>query len=104
LLYYARGLSAALRNEYKAPRVHTTVVHPTFAKTAMLNKLTPEQLKNLGNILDIDEVAKPIVDAIFSCRGGQLIIPDAPVFAAIRAWPSWLQEAFRDMVSKIKVM
>jgi len=30
----------------------------------MLNKLTPEQLKNLGNILDIDEVAKPIVDAI----------------------------------------
>jgi hypothetical protein len=43
-------------------------------------------------------VGNKVCDAIFSCRGGQLIIPSSLSTAAgIRGHPNWLQELIRDI-------
>jgi all-trans-retinol dehydrogenase (NAD+) len=43
-------------------------------------------------------IGKKICNAIFSCRGSQLIIPSALSAAAgVRGHPNWLQELIRDI-------
>jgi len=43
-------------------------------------------------------IGKVVTDQIFSCRGGQLVIPSQMgVAASLRGMSNWMQEFFRDM-------
>jgi len=45
-----------------------------------------------------ENIAKKVVGQIWSCRGGQLIIPSTLSTApGIRGHPNWLQEFIRDL-------
>jgi hypothetical protein len=48
-----------------------------------------------------EDVAKTIVNQLYSTYGGQIIIPASLWWtSAIRGLPSWIQERLRDLVSK----
>lgn len=50
---------------------------------------------------EAEDVAKSIVNQLYSSQGGQIIIPTSLWWtSAIRAFPLWLQEKLRDAVSK----
>jgi len=43
-------------------------------------------------------IGKKVTDQIFSCRGGQLVIPSQMGLAAsLRGMSNWMQEFFRDL-------
>lgn len=97
-------LGNELRVFYGAPGVLTTAVSTNFVRTAMIDYLRGPMEKGLGKILEVEEVANPIVDQIFRRRGGALFIPgDRALLTGVRGWPNWIQEALRDRVGKFCV-
>ena len=98
------GLSAALRNEYKAPGVLTTSIHPKWAMTPLLSDYKQEDLASLGAILEPDYIADAVSEAIFSCRGGQVILPPSLGYSTgLKGFPNWIQEGVRDSLSGVKI-
>ncbi|KAJ2992243.1 hypothetical protein NUW58_g2231 [Xylaria curta] len=96
-LAFHESLTCELKHCYKAPDVLTTVVHPTFVSTPLIDKFAPHLKKSGAHLLTSEQVAEPIVAQLMSRRGGQLIIPSSMAsFSGIRGWPTWLQELLRD--------
>ena len=74
----------------------------SWVRTPLVTKAGPERMKKLGNIMEVEDVGKSISNAIFSCRGGQLILPASGTFmTTLRAWPNWAQEFIRDQAAKM---
>ncbi|KAI3533241.1 hypothetical protein CSPX01_12897 [Colletotrichum filicis] len=90
------GLAQEIRHRYKAPRVRTSIIHPTYIKTALI-----EKVHSSGPFKSKILEPEPVVDAIFkqivSGRSGHVYLPGEYARAtAIRAWPYWLQESLRN--------
>ncbi|KAK1633548.1 hypothetical protein BDP81DRAFT_326116 [Colletotrichum phormii] len=90
------GLTQELRHRYKAPRVRTSIIHPTYIRTALI-----EKVHSSGPFKSKILEPEPVVDAIFkqvvSGRSGHVYLPgDYARAAGLRAWPHWLQESLRD--------
>ncbi|KAH6652003.1 short-chain dehydrogenase/reductase 2 [Truncatella angustata] len=96
-LAFHESLSTELKNIHKTPGVITSVVHPSFVQTPLIENLSG-QLKAAGVVLLSSElVAYKILDQIFKRKGGQIIIPErVSIISTLRAWPNWMQELFRD--------
>ena len=94
-------LTCELKHIYKAPHVLTTVVHPNFARTPMLDGML-EDLEKMGvSMISPDDVSDAIVAQLRSRRGGQLIVPSTFSWAVgIRGWPIWMQEIVRDTLGR----
>lgn len=103
-LAFHESLACELKHYYKAPNVMTTVVHPNFVRTPLVEDFA-DHLEHSGvRMLTSEQVAEPIVAQLKSCRGGQLIIPrSASVIAGIRGWPTWLQELIRDILGRTSI-
>lgn len=100
-LAFHEALACELRHCYKAPNVLTTVVHPNFVRTPLIEDFSDHLEKSGVRMLTGEQVADPIVAQIKSRRGGQLIIPSfAKSISGIRGWPNWLQELLRDVVGR----
>ncbi|KAK0714096.1 hypothetical protein B0T26DRAFT_651161 [Lasiosphaeria miniovina] len=100
-LAFHETLASELKHHYKAPDVLTTVVHPNFVRTPLIQDLAARLEKGGVRLLTSGEVADVIVDQIKSRRGAQRVIQSsATILAGLRAWPSWLQEFVRDIVGK----
>ncbi|KAK1676775.1 hypothetical protein BDP55DRAFT_100680 [Colletotrichum godetiae] len=90
------GLAQELRHRYKAPRVRTSIIHPTYIRTALI-----EKVHSSGPFKSKILEPEPVVDAIFkqvvSGRSGHVYLPgDYARAAGLRAWPHWLQESLRN--------
>ncbi|KAJ3548116.1 hypothetical protein NM208_g1148 [Fusarium decemcellulare] len=100
-LSFHESLACELKHFYKSPNVLTTVVHPNFVRTPLVEDFV-DRLEGSGvRLLTSDQIASEVVAQIKSRRGGQLIIPrSASGISGIRGWPTWLQELLRDSIGK----
>lgn len=100
VLAFHEGLSQELKHRYKAPNVHSTTVHPSFARTAIVGTKFPEN--RLGKLMEPNVVSDAVLNQIFSARGGQIILPERLYFISmLRAFPNWVQELLRDDKGKL---
>ncbi|KAI1162049.1 NAD(P)-binding protein [Nemania serpens] len=100
-LSFHEALTCELKHCYKAQNVLTTVVHPDFVHTPLIEEYTGHLELAGAKILTTEQVAEPIVAQIISRRGGQLIIPNfMALVSGIRGWPTWLQEFVRDVLGR----
>lgn len=97
-LAFHEALSDELKRHHKVDGVLTTVVHPTFVRTPLIQQ-GADYLEKKGAILQRPEdVADAITNQVFSRRGAQLIVPGrAWPLSVFRALPGWLQESTRDV-------
>ena len=100
-LAFHQTLTGELKHVHKSPNVLTTVVHPNFVRTPLVQDFVG-QLENSGvRLLTADDIASEVVAQIKSKRGGQLIIPSSVSrIAGIGGWPAWISELLRDTVAK----
>ncbi|KAI9162839.1 Protein dhs-3 [Paramyrothecium foliicola] len=98
-LAFHETLTTELRHSYKASNVRTTVVHPSFVRTPLLDDVA-ERLDDSGiKMLTPDDVAEVIMDSLRSKKGGQVVVPGHMSFlTTFRAWPAWVQHAIRDFI------
>ncbi|KAF2491553.1 NAD(P)-binding protein [Lophium mytilinum] len=97
VLAFNEGLNQELRALYHAPDVLTTSVHPTFAATALTKEWQSTLEGNGATILTKEAVAEAVVEQVFSCRGGQLVIPGRVGWMTMmKGLPNWAQEVLRD--------
>lgn len=88
------GLGTELRTVYKAPEVKLTIVHPTFADTAMVGENVETLKKGRLRVLKPEEVTDAILKQVFAGRGRQIILsPPANWISSIKGWPGWLSQA-----------
>jgi len=100
-LSFHESLACELKHFYKADSVLTTVVHPNFVRTPLVQDFG-DRLEGEGlRLLTSDQVAEKIVNQVFSRRGGQLILPDTQaIVSGLRGWPTWLQVVVRDAIGR----
>lgn len=103
-LAFHEGLTSELKIWYKTPGVKTTIAHPSWVRTPLIEETirrSGQDPQILENMLKPEEVADVIVRQIISRRGAQLFIPS---FAAPISWlkglPNWAQEVVRDAFGK----
>ncbi|ETS75780.1 hypothetical protein PFICI_12724 [Pestalotiopsis fici W106-1] len=100
-LAFHESLACELKHYYKSPNVLTTVVHPNFVRTPLVDDFAGHLESSGVRMMMPKQIADPVVAQIKSRRGGQLIIPkSASPIAGIRGWPSWLQELLRDILGR----
>ncbi|KAL2862445.1 uncharacterized protein BJX67DRAFT_375243 [Aspergillus lucknowensis] len=88
-----------LKHKYNAPRVRTSIVHPTWTQTPLVEKLVKDGSFNKF-CLHPETVAEAIVSQLYSGRGGQLILPARlSLLSGVRGFPSWAQEIVRDSMA-----
>ncbi|KAK2923097.1 Short-chain dehydrogenase/reductase SDR [Fusarium oxysporum f. sp. vasinfectum] len=103
VLSFHEGLAQELRHLYKAPRVRTSVVHPTWVMTPMIADLVAER-KLKDTPVTPEDVADRIVNQVLSGFGSQIIVPPSLGWTSmIRGFPGWLQESLRDTVTIILI-
>ncbi|KKY32822.1 putative dehydrogenase reductase sdr family member 8 precursor [Diaporthe ampelina] len=100
-LAFHEGLTQELKVWYKCPGVVTSVVHPSFVRTPMIEGdvlRSGQGEATLEGMLRPEEVAERILQQILSGRGAQIIIPEAvsPV-SWVKGLPNWAQEGLRDL-------
>ncbi|KAG8161333.1 hypothetical protein KVR01_009597 [Diaporthe batatas] len=99
-LAFHEGLACEIKHLYKARGVKTSVVHPNFVRTAMTAPHA-EKIEKTQKMMSVEDISKPVLNQIFSGRGGQLVLPARlNVVTGIRGWPNWIQEALRDILGK----
>ncbi|VUC25656.1 unnamed protein product [Clonostachys rosea] len=103
-LAFHESLACELKQYYKAPNVLTTVVHPNFVRTPLVEDFV-DRLEGSGvRLLTPDQIASEVVNQIKRKRGGQLIVPNsASAVSGIRGWPTWVQEVLRDTIGRSAV-
>lgn len=95
-LAFHEGLACEIRSHYKASGVLTTVVHPSWTATNMTNLHADKIEGSSGPMMRPEDVAARVLQQIFSCRGGQLFVPDGGgLLSGVRALPNWLQQILR---------
>jgi all-trans-retinol dehydrogenase (NAD+) len=98
VLAFHEGLSMEIKHIYKTPGLLNTVVHPSWVKTPLVGGYEDHLEKTQGKLMNPVHIAKRITDQVFSCRGGQLVMPrELKVAAGIRGHPNWVQEIIRDI-------
>ncbi|KAJ5634789.1 hypothetical protein N7528_002631 [Penicillium herquei] len=94
-LSFHEGLTQELKHRYNAKHVRTSVVHPTWIRTPMMEPI----LKRGGfpdTLLDSDYVADAVVAQILGGKSGQIFLPGSySSVSMIRGYPTWFQEMFR---------
>ncbi|KAF3940796.1 hypothetical protein ABW19_dt0200156 [Dactylella cylindrospora] len=97
---FHEGLRQELKHIYKANKVRTSIVHPSWVKTPLLLEDWEKGLKGRGHlVMKLDDVAVPLADLILSGYSTQLLLPRNPVIylmPGLRGWSHWAQEAIRD--------
>ncbi|KIW83625.1 hypothetical protein Z517_02871 [Fonsecaea pedrosoi CBS 271.37] len=100
-LAFHEGLAQEIRHYYKAPRVRTSIIHSFWVQTPMVQELVNKGALVGKKILKPEHVSRAVVKQIRSQCSGQVVVPSTLSRAsALRSYPAWLQEFFRDRTSK----
>ncbi|TVY33278.1 Dehydrogenase [Lachnellula subtilissima] len=88
---FNEGLATELRLRYKAPNVKTTIVHPSWIRTPLIEPLTSHpDFKD--SVLEPEEVSGVVVKQVLSGKSAQIILPERLArLRGVRGWPIWLQ-------------
>ncbi|KAL5335028.1 NAD(P)-binding protein [Aspergillus crustosus] len=99
---FHEGLAAELVTRYNAPRVRTVLLTQGFAKTALIENLTPEDTF-LQPLLHPQTVAESLVNQVLTGRSGHVLVPGATGWLAktLRGWPLWWQHSLRLRLEKL---
>ncbi|OAP56264.1 hypothetical protein AYL99_09443 [Fonsecaea erecta] len=101
-LAFHEGLGQELKYCYNAPKVRTSIVHPSWVATPMTQLLQDVDEGFRRTALRVETVADAIVKQIVSGSSGQIILPPHLSNAALlRALPFWIQGAVRGQVTKM---
>lgn len=101
VLAFHEALKQEIKYVHKVPQIQATTVHPSWVKTNMTKYLEKDLVAGGQTLMDAHVVSNAIVKQVLSGRGGQIIIPKRASFVSgLRAWPTWLQEAFRGFLAK----
>ncbi|KAH6678643.1 hypothetical protein B0J14DRAFT_625178 [Halenospora varia] len=93
---FHEGLSTELHARYKAPHVRTTIVHPGWSRTPLLEEIYSKP-KWHESMLEPEVVAQAVVRQVLSGQSGVIIIPKAlGMVSVLRALPFWLQIPVRN--------
>ncbi|KAF9889512.1 hypothetical protein FE257_007222 [Aspergillus nanangensis] len=99
-LAFHEGLTQELKMWYNAPKVRTSVVHPLWVRTPMIQMLTDAGKEFKQPVLTPEKVSAAIVKQILSQKSGQVILPGyLTVASLVRAFPTWIQEHVRKSAS-----
>ncbi|RAH81372.1 NAD(P)-binding protein [Aspergillus japonicus CBS 114.51] len=100
-LAFHEGLGQEIRHWYKRPGVKTSVIHPYWVRTPMIQQLTDAGDLFKQPVMTVERVATAITRQVVSGKSGQVILPEAySVASMVRAFPTWLQEHVRGLSSK----
>ncbi|TQN70970.1 Dehydrogenase RED2 [Colletotrichum shisoi] len=90
------GLTQELRHRYKAPKVRTSIVHPSYIRTALIEKVhAAGPFKS--ELLEPEPVVDAVFNQIMSGRRGHVYLPEKHRrVVGVRGWPFWAQEALRN--------
>lgn len=98
-----QGLQVEIRNVYKTPGVLSTIVHPMWVETGLTKARAAESEAKRKAMMQPEEVAEKVLDHVFGCRGGQIVLPERVKWLmAIQSFPNWVQEGFRDLAFKLR--
>ncbi|EGE86042.1 short-chain dehydrogenase/reductase 2 [Blastomyces dermatitidis ATCC 18188] len=99
-LAFHESLTQELRMWYKAKKVRTSIIHPLWVATPMIQQLTkPGTVFNMPT-MTVDVVSNAVVKQILSQRSGQVVLPTRRSgLRLLRAFPMWLQERARGIGS-----
>ncbi|KAJ5359621.1 uncharacterized protein N7496_012034 [Penicillium cataractarum] len=98
-LAFHEGLTQELKHRYNAPKVRTTIVHPTLTRAPLVDIITRDE-KSRNFCLEPETVSDAIVDQLYSGESAQLILPGRFKFVSgICGFPSWFQELIRDALT-----
>ncbi|GJC90105.1 dehydrogenase RED2 [Colletotrichum liriopes] len=104
-LTFHEGLNCELKTKYKAEGIITTIVQPSWVKTPMIPINTDEIEKQQGKMLSPQEVSDRTLNQIFTCRGGQITLPEKMwFFSMLQGWPNWVQELIRDGMGRASLL
>ncbi|RAL15833.1 SDR family oxidoreductase [Aspergillus homomorphus CBS 101889] len=100
-LAFHEGLGQEIRHWYKRPGVKTSVIHPYWVRTPMIQQLTDAGDLFKQPVLTVERVAAAITRQVVSGKSGQIFLPEGySVVSMVRALPTWLQEHVRGLSSK----
>jgi short-subunit dehydrogenase len=72
-----------------------------WVETKMTKKRAAKSEEARKAMMQPQDVAQKVLDQIFSCSGGQIILPaNGTWLTAIHGFPNWLQELLRDLAAK----
>jgi hypothetical protein len=81
--------------------MQSSVVHPSWVRTALTTKLTDVNKQVRNEALDPRTIADAVVDNIVNGNSGRIIRPvSVTAHANIRSFPAWLQETLRNRGTK----
>ena len=102
LLALHEGLTQELKHRYKCPQIRTTIVHPSWTKSAITShEAIRAGLKQAGaSLLEPEDVADAMVKQIVAAKSGQIVLGPA-ITPKVRAFPMWLQEIVRDSQANV---
>ncbi|KAH8721782.1 estradiol 17-beta-dehydrogenase [Ilyonectria robusta] len=101
IMAFHQGLSCEIKHLYKAPAIMTTIVHPMWVETGMTKRQAAKSEATRKKMMQPDFVARKVLDQLFSCRSGQIFLPEnATWLTGINAFPNWLQVSIRDLGGK----
>ncbi|TVY82348.1 Dehydrogenase [Lachnellula suecica] len=93
---FHEGLASELKNRYNAPNVKTTIVHPGWIRTPLIEALTTHPDFH-DEVLEPPEVTNAIINQVLSGKSAQLILPKKLTpLAGLRGWPMWMQLVVRN--------
>ncbi|KAK5936687.1 hypothetical protein PMZ80_011058 [Knufia obscura] len=94
------GLGVELAMHYGAPGVRTSIVHPGWVRTPMLDLLIGTE-KFREATIEPEDVARAVVKQLLSGNSGQVVIPGwMGLLTGYRGWPHWGQEVANMMLSR----
>ncbi|KIN06817.1 hypothetical protein OIDMADRAFT_107737 [Oidiodendron maius Zn] len=100
-LAFHEGLAQELKSRYNASKVRTSIIHPTWIRTPLIESLIRRR-KITDLVLEPETVAEAVVNQVLSGYGAQLILPARlSIFSGLRGFPSWLQESMRNSVNRV---
>ncbi|KAI9036200.1 SDR family oxidoreductase [Aspergillus affinis] len=100
-LSFHEGLTQELRHRYGARKVRTSIIHPTWVRTPLIEGLVTSDRWN-SKTIDVHTVAETVVSQILGGQSGQLFLPGSyAVTSLLKGFPSWLQESIRNGQSAV---
>ncbi|EEA26094.1 hypothetical protein TMatcc_005655 [Talaromyces marneffei ATCC 18224] len=100
-LAFHEGLSQELSLWYNAPKVRTSIIHPSWVRTPMIERLISAGERFGQTIVAPEVVAEAVVRQILAQRGCQIILPETRfVVSLLRAFPSWIQRGLGAMADR----
>ncbi|KAL9111449.1 MAG: hypothetical protein Q9227_004126 [Pyrenula ochraceoflavens] len=99
VLAFHEGLAQELKWREGTRKIRTSVVHPTWARTPLLDSVSQKFGRDFTEqTVSADDVADAVVDQLLKGESGQIFVPSgASWLAGIRGFPTWMAEGFRDM-------